>query len=106
MGTVNDIATVGPQPTPPASYLLDRSQQFGLIPTWSFWRDPANWRVARVPVLLTMEVAFFATLLSGISLPLYVVALIPPLALTGSLGLFERYIRRRARAAGCQSAGR
>lgn len=79
----------------PARYLLDRPQRLGIIPTWWFWQDKANWRIARVPVLLIMEAAVLAVLLAGLSLPYYVLALIPTLVLMLTLGLLERYIRRR-----------
>ena len=80
----------------PERYLLDRPQRFGILPTWWFWQDKANWRIARVPVLLIMEAAVLAVLLLGLSLPYYAIALVPTFALIFTLGLLERYIRRRA----------
>jgi hypothetical protein len=76
--------------------LLDRPQRLGFIPTWWFWRDKHNWRLARVPfqILAGAAVAFVTLTKPGLVLA----GLIPALALILSLGLFERYIRNRAKA--------
>ena len=77
-------------PTP----LVDRPQRLGILPTWSVWRERANWDLVRWPCTILAAAAI--ALVAALGPTVVVAALIPILAIVLPLGLFERHIRRRA----------
>jgi Flp pilus assembly protein TadB len=76
------------------THLLERPQRFGILPTWGFWRDKENSRLIRWPVRLAIVAAFVLAVVVDVG---WIVAgLLPVVAITITLGLVERYVRRRA----------
>jgi hypothetical protein len=76
--------------------LLGRPQRLGLMPTWWFWNDKENWRFVRGPFMFLLIASTVALMMLQPALPLWAIAAIPGVVFTITLGLFERYIRRRA----------
>lgn len=75
------------------THLLDRPQRLGFLPTWRFWRDEENSRLVKWPVRLAIVAAFIFAI--AVDAGWLVAGLLPVLAITITLGLVERYIRRR-----------
>ena len=92
--TVNDQIQPVVQGT--GEYLLDRPQRLGILPSYWFWGRKENYRHIRWPQAILAGVFIFIWGIIPKSLPLWLSALVPGVAIVLALGLFERYIRRRA----------
>ena len=78
----------------PAGALIDQPQRLGILPTWWFWREPENIKMFRVPNFLIVVgsiVGTFALIPSWVAM-----FVMGSTAQVLALGLFERYVRRRA----------
>jgi hypothetical protein len=73
--------------------LVDHPQRLGVLPTWWFWTGE-NWRLARIPVVVAA--GLLVVVFGSLGLPVVVTAIVPAAVFTLGLGVFERYIRRRA----------
>jgi hypothetical protein len=84
----------------PNRVLVDHPQRLHLLPTLWFWRDPANWRVVRWPNLALVMTAAFGTIsrrATGTVVPSFWAGFAAAsVAQYLGLGLFERWLRRRA----------
>lgn len=74
--------------------LLDSRQPLGFLPTLWFWRDKENVRLVRWPLWVTIIAAF--ALAIAIDAGWLVSGLIPVAGILISLGLIERFVRRKA----------
>lgn len=77
--------------------LVDRTQPLGILPTLSFWDEPANRKLIRWPMAVLAGVLPLAVV-SFLSLPWWGSGLVAAGTMVLSLGLFERYIRMRVKA--------
>jgi hypothetical protein len=75
-------------------HLLDRPQRFGILPTWSFWRDEENARLVKWPVRLAIAAAFIFAIV--VDAGWLLAGLLPIVGIAITLGLIERHVRRRA----------
>lgn len=94
--TVNDELQTVDQGTSEAKYLLDRPQRMGILPSYWFWNRKENYQHIRWPQAIMAGLLIFIWGIIPKELPLWLSALVPGVAIVLALGLFERYIRRRA----------
>lgn len=80
------------------SEVLDRPQPLGVLPTRRFWACETVREETNRAVVIGAAFVMLLPVFVDFGLPWYVMAAIPLVVLTPVFGLFERYIRRRARA--------
>lgn len=73
---------------------LDKPQRFGFWPTRSFWKNLSHWGLVGWP--FAVLIALVVVVVSVASPSPLVGALLGGAVLAVTLGLFERYTRRRA----------
>lgn len=78
------------------SHLPDRPQRLGFLPSYGFWRQEEVNDLTWVPRVIYVALVIFAMAMSD--LPAYLVGLGIVVLMIVPHGLFERYVRRRARA--------
>lgn len=81
-----------------ASDALDRPQPLGVLPTRHFWTAETLGEGAIKVMMIGVALVSLVPVFVDFGLPWYAMAAIPLLVLTPVFGLFERHIRRRARA--------
>jgi hypothetical protein len=74
--------------------LVAEPQLLGIIPTWWFWSDQANWWLVRGPAAILVGVVAFVAAVSG--LPPLLAGIVAVVTFVTAIGLLERYIRRHA----------
>jgi hypothetical protein len=80
------------------SDVLDYPQPLAVVPTRRFWAHETVAEQTTKAVVIGAVLVMLLPVFVDFGLPWYAMAAIPVIVLTPMFGLFERYIRRRARA--------